>query len=773
MYNWKEAYQRYLRFPENPTITAAFDFETTGLSVREGGHDNPFLLSVTFSDGVNWVWKARVDPLTRKATWDQTDLKEILTFFRRKDVLFVGSNKKFDIRCLKRICPAIDDADLMMRCHETIGMHHALQNQESHALKDAAAKYANIPVTDEEDLVKAVNKARHIAEKLGWCIAGKTTTPWQEKKPNKGWSVMDYWLPEALACHMWHTSEAGKYCALHACFGRLSPEQELMLQSLPGWEWRVPHKLLAKFGHHEWHTVAVHYCKLDTLRSVTLFRIFKEQLEQAHLWNIYQEFLVNSYMTYEMENDGVPLSIKLAKRELKRFTVDAEDAKASCGYSLSPLFPVNPRSSKQMQDILYGKNFFGLPIRRRTKPSKKNRRNPDFVGSPTTDKDFLADVVTKSAPKDVEAIRPPRSYKDIETYDRYLEKMSDWHFTLTDGFSEGRGKLNQLFAFSSSLLMYKQANTFVTQIQQYLRNAQYLSEDTEYALLYSDINPWGAKSTRQNSSNPGLHNTSKGGKQKKGIARFFKTKPTLRSLFAPPPGFEWWKVDYSQLQLVIFAFMANDAGLIAAARRGDDMHTATARIIFDYPTDPNDPAYHFQVPTDAERDLAKTVNFAFIFGAQEKKLEQTAGMPGLYSKLATRLPGAIRFLEEAERSVRRYGCVRTMGGYVLYVPENESYAASNYRIQGTEGEIVKRATYCIKDYLDRRGISRSEFRTILPVHDELNFLARKGTGVQLIGSICSIMEDAAKSYGVEAKVKAELCENNWSEGVVYQFDEKD
>jgi DNA polymerase-1 len=76
-----------------------------------------------------------------------------------------------------------------------------------------------------------------------------------------------------------------------------------------------------------------------------------------------------------------------------------------------------------------------------------------------------------------------------------------------------------------------------------------------------------------------------------------------RRCFVAPPGRVLVKADYSQIELRLAAKIANDQAMQDAYRRGEDLHTLTARAILGKPD-----------VTKADRQLAKAVNFGLIYG---------------------------------------------------------------------------------------------------------------------------------------------------------------
>src|SRR5690606_34807670 len=79
----------------------------------------------------------------------------------------------------------------------------------------------------------------------------------------------------------------------------------------------------------------------------------------------------------------------------------------------------------------------------------------------------------------------------------------------------------------------------------------------------------------------------------------------IRQAFIPTPGYRLIAADYSQIELRIMAHLSNDARLIAAFEKGDDIHRATAAEIFGVATDE---------VTSEQRRYIKAVNFGLMYG---------------------------------------------------------------------------------------------------------------------------------------------------------------
>ena len=94
------------------------------------------------------------------------------------------------------------------------------------------------------------------------------------------------------------------------------------------------------------------------------------------------------------------------------------------------------------------------------------------------------------------------------------------------------------------------------------------AEHKNYIRLHPSMNQTGTQTTRFSSSNPNGQNISK--VETREIAGEEVPGPKLREIFCPLPGKIWYAIDYSQLQLRIFAYASGEQSLIEALEAGYD-----------------------------------------------------------------------------------------------------------------------------------------------------------------------------------------------------------
>ena len=196
----------------------------------------------------------------------------------------------------------------------------------------------------------------------------------------------------------------------------------------------------------------------------------------------------------------------------------------------------------------------------------------------------------------------------------------------------------------------------------------------------------------------------------------------IRQAFIAPAGCSLVSADYSQIELRIMAHLSEDAGLLDAFSKGEDVHRATASEIFGTPR---------EEVTSEQRRYAKVINFGLIYGmsafglAQNLDIEREAAR--LYiERYFNRYPGVARYMDSIKVQARQQGYVETVFGRRLWLAEIRSpngprragaeRAAINAPMQGTAADLIKLAMIKLQSALREQGLAS---RMLLQVHDEL------------------------------------------------------
>ena len=193
--------------------------------------------------------------------------------------------------------------------------------------------------------------------------------------------------------------------------------------------------------------------------------------------------------------------------------------------------------------------------------------------------------------------------------------------------------------------------------------------------------------------------------------------------------------------------MSKDPLFVDAFNNGDDIHTQTARKIFNIPTDQ-------PVPKEMRR-AAKTVNFSIIYGISSFGLASQLGVSrqhaqGIIDSYMSGLPQVKDYIEKTKQFALENACVYTPWGRKIELPEIRNprmrayatRAAINAPIQGFEADLMRRAMVEI----DKNIIAPNsdKIRMIMQVHDEMIFECNFAYADQFAQQIKYAMENITK-----------------------------
>jgi DNA polymerase-1 len=234
--------------------------------------------------------------------------------------------------------------------------------------------------------------------------------------------------------------------------------------------------------------------------------------------------------------------------------------------------------------------------------------------------------------------------------------------------------------------------------------------------IHTSYNQTGSATGRVSSSEPNLQN----------IPVRTELGRQVRKAFIAEGAPQWllFSADYSQIELRVLAHLSQDPGLLEAFRRGEDIHSSTASLMFDVPIN--------QVNGDMRR-IAKVLNFGVIYGlsphgiAQQTEFSREEGAKFIETYF-NKYPGIQEYIERTKVSTRQTQYVQTLLGRRRPVPEinaanfNVRGAAErmaiNMPIQGTAADIMKLAMIRVHRRLEQEKL---QTRMLLQVHDELVF----------------------------------------------------
>lgn len=638
----------------------ALDTETTGTDLFH--NSTPFAVSTCDEQGVTNLWEWSVDPRTRQPRVPAKDLKEICEYIRGSVLVF--HNTKFDVQALRNLGIRLQFKSIVSHVdstwatapdgkvvaslegfEDTLLASHVCDSEEPHGLKWLSESYLDIMADDEDELLDAVRAARRVAKSREWTLG--------QALGNVSSIHCDYWLPKAVDSSS---------------------------------------------------TVLERYATQDAVRTMLLWKMYKEVLQQEKLEHQYAIRKCLVPITYRMETRGVTVKPRILTDEIERYEDIAWVESQKCYQIVTDKNlldeDLNIRSSPQLQKILYG--------------------DLETTGSRGRGLGCPAIVLTQTGLPSTSAA------------------------TLLDLYNNHVGARSKAKEFLGSLLCFRKNQTCV----QYLTSYQGLIRKLDGRhVLHPSFNQTGTRTTRWSSSNPNGQNIGAGGKDEFGNET---DNYCLRDVFGPSSSHIWFAADYSQLEMRILAVLAQEDRLIEAFKNDEDIHSLTADLC------------------GISRKAAKGVNYGIIYGAGQAKLQQMTGKKDFNKIFKAAYPGVSKFMTATTKQVQKRGFVKTLGGYRLIVPEDKPYIGTNYTIQGSAGDILNLAMIKLSAWLgmDDDHPENNPAHLIMCIHDELVFEFEKGKTRHAPKTIKTLMEESGTELGVSTPVDVKRIPNRWSEGKV-------
>jgi len=237
---------------------------------------------------------------------------------------------------------------------------------------------------------------------------------------------------------------------------------------------------------------------------------------------------------------------------------------------------------------------------------------------------------------------------------------------------------------------------------------------TDTGRIHTSFNQTIAATGRLSSSNPNLQ-----------IIPIRKEEgKKIRQAFIPKEGHIMMSAAYSKIELRILAHCAEDEILMEAFKNGEDIHTRTAREVFQVLP---------EFITDDMRSQAKAINFGIVYGMSGFRL---ANDLNISRKMATayidnyfkRYSGVKKFIDATIENTRKTSETSTLFGRKRRLDDIHSAnanvrgfaerAAVNTPIQGSAADLIKLAMIKLDEALQKNLMAA---KMLLSVHDEIIF----------------------------------------------------
>lgn len=236
----------------------------------------------------------------------------------------------------------------------------------------------------------------------------------------------------------------------------------------------------------------------------------------------------------------------------------------------------------------------------------------------------------------------------------------------------------------------------------------------------------------------------------------------IRKAFVSEDGYTLLDSDYSQIELRILAYIANDEKMLHAFEEGLDIHRKTASEVFGIPFDEVDSEH---------RSRAKAVNFGIVYGISDYSLSQDLGISRKEAKeyidnYFEKFSGVHKYMNDVVEKAKEDGYVKTLFNRRRNIPElqNSNYnirafgerVALNMPIQGTSADIIKIAIVKIFNKFREEDIAA---HIIVTVHDEIVVEVKKEEADRVKDIIKDLMENID---GLDMDLKVDINQaDNW------------
>lgn len=485
------------------------------------------------------------------------------------------------------------------------------------------------------------------------------------------------------------------------------------------------------------------YALMDTERTMLFYLLWIEKLEEyPETKELFWREMELLHVVQEMESRGV----KIRKNHLENLGKFYEDIGARhMKNAVDKGFPpdLNPRSSDQLSNFFY----------------EVRGNEPNF---------------TKT----------------------YNEKKGRFNYKCN---SEVIYKLAETDEVAAELIEFRSCKFAITNfIIPYTRNM--VMEKDGYYTLHPCYRQCGPVTGRFSASDPNMMTVASG--------QTFRTKSQVRmrnrELFGPRKGYIWYLPDFKQMEVWVFAFLAEAEKMIEILLSGKDFHSSIAEEVW-----MDNPDYHFvycyscrQTFDGRENDicshckcdnpmllfpnkklyrqLAKLIMFCRLYGggiakvAQLAKIEydQAVEWVGQYNE---RLPEVQKFQERVINRVQKYGRLENPFGRHYFLDSRGAYKGVNYLVQGTCADMMKNSMirigrlFGIRKKNDEEGLTFKskliytppriweDSRLLLTIHDEVVCeIPEKSHSKLLMRDIINCMQADWKTLGLPIPIPIDM-----------------
>jgi len=262
-------------------------------------------------------------------------------------------------------------------------------------------------------------------------------------------------------------------------------------------------------------------------------------------------------------------------------------------------------------------------------------------------------------------------------------------------------------------------------------------------MVHCNINSMEAKTGRFSISSPSMQNMPR------------RKDSRVRDAFIAPDGYTLYDFDFKSQEAIILVHYSQAPYLLEIINSGGDIHRAIGGLIY---------SCKYEDVTKKQREAAKSVEFAIIYGAGAAKVITMPGMEGVTIGEANAIiydfkrnvPEVDAFIKAANNKAKSARFVRTILGRRVYVDHNKEYACVNYAIQGSAADSTKTRLVALYKFLRANGFSS---KMILQVHDSLLYIIKQSEEY-ILGWLRWIQTER-DLFRIHVTVDVAICSPSW------------